>query len=186
MHSDSEGPLLVAPRDVCSNWAQSPKAPPAHPNGGGKPKRRPPPACDYCQAPAELVTGAVIYPTWPKLSDRKFWRCEPCKAWVGCHGSGTAPLGRLANSELRLAKQAAHAAFDKLWQAKWRQDHCAKHVARGAGYAWLAEQLGIEPAQCHIGMFDVDLCRRVVEVCKPWHGKKRPKPRTDLFDGVNP
>jgi len=121
------------------------------------------PKCDYCRRDAELVAGAVMYPARPDLARLFFWRCEPCGAHVGCHqagkgyGDGTVPLGRLANAELRAAKSAAHAAFDPLWRSGNRTRHQA--------YAWLAEELGIKTHNCHIGMFDVDLCRATVRAC---------------------
>ena len=67
------------------------------------------PVCGYCKQPAALITGAVLYPNKPKLAALRFWHCEPCGAWVGCHpaalnsgmGEGTVPLGGLANAELR-------------------------------------------------------------------------------------
>lgn len=120
--------------------------------------------CAYCNKPAELVGGEEIYPHRPDLYQKKFWRCRPCKAYVGCHkpdvgyGDGTRPLGRLANAELRAAKSAAHAAFDPVWQEGV--------VKRGSAYAWLAEKLGIQAKQCHIGEFDVDQCKRVVQIVK--------------------
>lgn len=116
--------------------------------------------CDYCHRDAELVKGNVIYPHRPDLFARWFWRCEPCGAWVGCHARGRGewdgkrPLGRLANAELRRAKQAAHGAFDPLWRSG--------AMGRRDAYAWLAEQLGIAIQNCHIGKFDVDGCRAVV------------------------
>ncbi|WP_247790043.1 MULTISPECIES: zinc-finger-containing protein [unclassified Bradyrhizobium] len=42
-------------------------------------------------------------------------------------------------------------------------------MARGSGYRWLSEQLGINRKRCQIGMFDVETCRRVVEICSPLH-----------------
>lgn len=33
-------------------------------------------------------------------------------------------------------------------------------------YAWLANELGIPKARCHIAMFDVETCKQVVEVCR--------------------
>jgi hypothetical protein len=72
------------------------------------------------------------------------------------HGT-TNPLGRLANAELRLAKRAAHTAFDPLGRDKG--------VKRRAAYTWLAKQLGIAGGDCHIGEFDFDMCRRGVEAC---------------------
>lgn len=115
--------------------------------------------CDYCHRDAELVTGKVVYPHRPDLFHKFFWQCAPCGAFVGCHeknkgyGDGTRPFGRLANAELRRAKSAAHDAFDPLW----RSGQMSRHDA----YAWLARALGMSPANCHIGMFDVDLCNRV-------------------------
>lgn len=79
--------------------------------------------CDYCGRPARLVGGAEVYPHRPDLSSKRFWLCRPCDAWVGCHpkaeprrgglGDGTVPLGRLANADLRRAKQRAHAAVER-------------------------------------------------------------------------
>jgi hypothetical protein len=125
----------------------------------------PAPECPYCGLPAKAVDGSVIYPSRPDLAHKMFWRCAPCGAWVGCHNGTMVALGRLANAELRAAKQRAHAAFDPLWQGKMRRDGCSKGEARSAGYRWLAGQLGLEQPTCHIGMFDVDVCERVVQVC---------------------
>lgn len=115
--------------------------------------------CNYCQKPAQLVGGDTIYPHRRDLYARKFYNCAPCGAWVGCHPGTTKPLGRLADAELRIAKQQAHAAFDPLWRSN-------VNMKRKDAYAWLAKQLGIERKRCHIGYFDVETCRRVVEICR--------------------
>lgn len=125
--------------------------------------------CDYCTNPAELVGGAVIYPHRPDLSHARFYRCVACEAWVGCHAGTLTPLGRLAKKDLRDAKVRAHAVFDPLWKLKHARENISKGHARRAAYRWLAQQLGIEPAKCHIGMFDVETCLRVVEVCSPYN-----------------
>ena len=114
--------------------------------------------CPYCGAKTKLVGGDVIYPHRPDLSKKKFWQCEPCHAYVGCHPGTEEPLGRLADAKLRKAKMAAHQAFDPLWREGSKR--------RSEAYIWLAVQLDIPPSQCHIGMFDVVLCERVVEVCE--------------------
>lgn len=132
--------------------------------------------CPYCIHPAPLVSGKAVYPHRCDLWSKKFYHCVPCGAWVGCHpphipgmgggqGDGTVPLGRLANAELRAAKQAAHAAFDPLW----------KHgpLKRREAYAWLAQQLGIRASECHIGQFDVDQCRAVVAAALKFHNEER-------------
>jgi len=114
------------------------------------------PICPYCTATSEHVGGDVIYPRRPDLAEKKFWICKPCNAYVGCHKGTPEPLGRLADAELRQAKMDAHEAFDALWSNG--------EMKRGAAYRWLAEKLGIAIEKCHIGMFDIDTCRKVVEV----------------------
>lgn len=113
--------------------------------------------CDYCGQPAVLVTGQTIYPHRRDLWSKHFYLCDPCEAYVGCHPGTKNPLGRLADTALRRAKSAAHAAFDPLWQ-----NGAGKRSKR---YGWLAQQLGIPGDQCHIGMFDEAMCNRVVTIC---------------------
>lgn len=113
--------------------------------------------CDYCGDAAELVTGRDVYPYRPDLYSKKIYRCVPCNALVGCHEGTETPLGRLANPELRKAKMAAHAAFDPIWKGG--------HKKRGSAYAWLRDQLGISKDACHIGMFDVAMCNKVITIC---------------------
>lgn len=62
----------------------------------------------------------------------------------------------------------AHDAFDPLWEAKVDRTGKSQKHCRGAGYKWLAERMGIPKAECHIGMFDVGQCQRVVEICRPY------------------
>lgn len=114
------------------------------------------PVCPYCYEHAELVTGAVIYPKRPELASKQFWRCAPCQAHVGCHPGTMKPLGRLSDTSLRTWKMRAHQAFDPFWQAEG--------MTRKQAYQWLADQLGLNQEQCHIGLFDVAQCQRVVEV----------------------
>jgi hypothetical protein len=132
-------------------------------------KPRKPVTCPYCGAEAVLVDSEEVY----GRSYGLIYLCRPCRAWVGVHKGTEMPLGRLANKELREWKIAAHAAFDPLWQAKMRRDNCSKGQARKAAYTWLAEKLGIPLRKCHIGMFDIDLCKRTVEVCEKIPRKNR-------------
>ncbi len=127
--------------------------------------------CPYCHSPALMVTGARLYPHRPDLTHKKFWRCDPCDAHVGCHEpnkqhgfNGTEPLGRLANSELRHEKHQAHRWFDPLWKSGL--------MRRKQAYKWLARELGISEANCHIGMFDVDGCKAVVAAVKNYRERK--------------
>ena len=122
--------------------------------------------CQYCGNPAELVDSAIIY----GKSYGMIWLCEPCNAYVGVHkySKKYAPLGVLANPELREAKKDAHKIFDPLWQRKMERDKCSKAEARKLAYAWLAGKMGLTIQKCHIGMFSVEECNKVVEICKPF------------------
>lgn len=104
------------------------------------------PICPYCNCAFVLVDGDVIYPHRQDLKSRKFYLCEPCNAYVGCHAGTDMPFGRLANAELRKAKMDAHTAFDSYWKNAG--------ISRGQAYHWLCKKLGIDFEDCHIGMFN--------------------------------
>lgn len=108
--------------------------------------------CDYCKQPAVLKDSSAVY----ERSYGPIWHCAPCRAWVGVHRNSPthAPLGRLANAELRHLKQRAHAAFDRLWKDG--------PLRRNEAYRWLSEELGIPLNATHIGMFDPGLCIRTI------------------------
>lgn len=110
--------------------------------------------CPYCHEEAEFIDSVHVYKI---RSYGMIYACRPCHAWVGVHKGTRIPLGRLANKELRQAKMAAHAAFDPLWRNAGKD--------RGQAYGWLSQMLGIDRKECHIGMFDVEMCNLVVEVC---------------------
>lgn len=121
--------------------------------------------CHYCGKEAELVTGKDIYPTRKDLWNKNFWRCLPCKAYVGCHAknkkynhSGKEPLGILANAALRHFKREAHAVFDKIWKEK--------KMSRKDAYKWLAHKLNIPKEECHIGYFDNKTILKAIKICK--------------------
>ena len=123
-----------------------------------------PPTCCECGAEAALVTSQKVYPHRPDLWNRSMWLCE-CGAYCGCHAGTDHSLGRPAGKETRAARGAAHAAFDRLWQAKMRRDGISKTKARGAGYLWLAGELDIDPEDCYIGSMTRLYAQRVVALC---------------------
>lgn len=114
------------------------------------------PVCPYCSKPSVLTSGAEVYPHVPSLSMKPFYVCRPCDASVGCHPGTVTPLGRLADAQLRRAKSDAHRLFDPLWQKG--------KMKRTAAYRWLAQQMRVDPKDCHIGMFDSEQCRRVAQI----------------------
>lgn len=128
-------------------------------------KKGRPVTCWYCLCAAVYVDSAEVY---NGQSHGMIYLCRPCQAWVGVHPNTDKPLGRLANRELRGAKRAAHAAFDPLWEMRMERSKCSKQTARRLGYKWLASKLEIDVEVCHIGMFDLEMCKRVKELCDEW------------------
>ncbi len=122
--------------------------------------------CSYDYTPAELIDSKEIY----GQSYGMIWLCRKCGAYVGTHKTDNSPLGTLANHELRRWRSLAHTVFDPLWQDKLERDGIGKRQARLWAYQWLANELGISTDDCHIGMFDIDMCKRVVNICEAMKG----------------
>lgn len=127
--------------------------------------------CGSCEQPARLTDGREIYPHRPDLAERNIWKCDGCGGYVGCHPRTKVPLGTPANAELRKARKLLHEQrFDHIWKtadrtggyhpedekARWR----IRRAARTRLYGYLAQQLAISSDLCHIGMFDIETCRR--------------------------
>jgi hypothetical protein len=111
--------------------------------------------CPYCQLPAERCTGADIYPHRPDLASLRFWRCQPCGAWVGCHkDSDSIPLGSLANAKTRDLRRKCHAGFDPVWRCR--------AMSRNGAYRRLAELMKIAPHECHISWFGERECLKAL------------------------
>ncbi len=120
------------------------------------------PECPYCGKAAVLRTSREIYPH-ARQNYGMFWACPgDCDAYVGTHSNSKryAPLGRLANKELREWKRWAHAAFDPMWK-KSHDDY--QGFSRLEAYDWLTRMMG-RINQVHIGQCDVDECKQIVEI----------------------
>jgi len=118
--------------------------------------------CPYCNGESVFVDSEEVY----GKSYGMIYLCRPCKAWVGVHKGTSDALGRLANSELREGKKEAHFYFDKLWNHKIQQG-LKKSLARTRAYKWLSEELDVARTETHIGYFDLEMCKKVVNLCKP-------------------
>jgi len=114
--------------------------------------------CPYCGKVAVMVTGKRLYPDREDLYRRKFLRCEPCDAHVGIDPITKYPLGFLADARTRRARMKAHKAFDPIWEKT--------PFTRTQAYRWLAEKLDMTADECHIARFDVETCKKVVEICE--------------------
>lgn len=116
--------------------------------------------CPYCGKNTAFVDSSIVY----RKSFGKIYFCRDCRAWVGVHKGTENALGRLANAELRKWKIRAHFLFDRLWKKKMAHGF-RKKTARAKAYAWLSQELKIAAEFTHIGMFDVEDCKKVVELC---------------------
>lgn len=110
--------------------------------------------CPYCKCLTKYVHSEVVYGKGIK-DYGMIYHCQPCHAWVGVHKGTSQALGRLANGELRKAKNEAHKAFDIIWSQNY--------MTRTEAYEWLSDELDIDPEYCHIGMFNVATCKKVTE-----------------------
>lgn len=122
--------------------------------------------CPYCAGEAKLVKGDSIYKGIDLdsiLAGNSYWHCEGCDAYVGCHDGTDTPLGSLANHELRVMRNDAHRAFDRLWRSGG--------MTRNRAYKWLAEKLGIPVNECHVAMFGMEMCRKVLIISKREHDR---------------
>jgi len=110
--------------------------------------------CPYCKRPSEYIDSSFIY----GKSYGMIYICKACDAYCGVHEGSDKALGRLANAELREFKKQAHAAFDPIWKSN--------SMTRQSAYKWLSEQLNTPPEYTHIGMFGVETCKKLIEICK--------------------
>lgn len=124
------------------------------------------PVCIECGKLAQLKTGADVWPGRQDLTSVPVYLCV-CGAYVGTHKGTDVPLGYPAGPKTRAARKAAHAEFDALWEAKMKTKRLTKGQARGMAYKWLAGELGLEPAACHIAHFDAAQAQRVADLCGP-------------------
>lgn len=118
-----------------------------------------------------LTSAAEIYPHRLDLAGQWRWRCK-CGAHCGTHPNLT-PLGTPAGPETSRARSAAHAVFDPLWRRRMEISGISQKAAQGRAYKWLAEQMGMDRKDCHIGMMTAEQARRVVEICRSIGDKRK-------------
>lgn len=113
--------------------------------------------CPYCTGFASLQSSAIIY----GKNIGKMYICNAyprCDSYVGAHRGSLKPLGTLANKELRQWRIKTHEEFDSLWSK-----YTNRKRARSIEYSKLSKHLGILNVDCHIGGFDIEICKEVIE-----------------------
>lgn len=122
--------------------------------------------CPECGAP--MILRKTERFKWANGLARLFYGCSRYPQCVACHGAhpdGT-PLGIPGDGPTKAARIEAHEWLGKVQESRgWRPGK------RDSGtYFWLGRKLGIAEEQirdkCHISMFDVPTCARVVQICK--------------------
>lgn len=123
--------------------------------------------CPYCGGVPELVDAREIFGGIGPASGR-YYLCRTCRAWVGCHRYSTEAMGRLAGKKLRALRHRAHTVFDLVWRDRHKP-------SRYNAYSWLALRLGKPRHLVHMGYFDEEDCRRVIDVCTEFLLKADPE-----------
>lgn len=113
--------------------------------------------CPYCLNETEYIDSSIIY----GKSYGMVYMCKPCDAYVGVHyGDSLDSKGSVANKRLRYWRKKAHEHFDPIAFEK------RKGWSRRKAYAWLSQEMGLPKELTHIGMFSVNKCKQVIEICK--------------------
>lgn len=90
----------------------------------------------------------------------KFYGCEKwaetkCTGAIGCHPGTDRSLGIPANKETRDLRIQAHEVFDELWRNS--------SMTRRESYRWMEKELNLKPEEAHIGRFNAEQCRQLIE-----------------------
>jgi hypothetical protein len=95
-------------------------------------------ACEKDVA-ALLVRGDEAYRGCRHLTLLRFWRCDDCRNFVGCHHKSDdplRPLGCIPTPEVKEARKLIHAVLDPIWKQG--------HMERKRLYKLLSAKLGRE------------------------------------------
>ena len=74
--------------------------------------------CCKCQDEiiARQTNGLEVYPHRLDLQDKKFFICDICLQFVGCHKNSGEPLGVIPTKEFKEIRKQIHALIDPLWK----------------------------------------------------------------------
>lgn len=119
-----------------------------------------PEICRYCGGKIIKSKSRVLY----GRGSETIYLCTMCNAYVGCYRGTDIPMGRVANTVLRLKRQETHQVFDAFWKKQ--------NWTRSAAYRWLAQSLQVPEGDAHIGMMEMDGCERVIRLCREYKQKE--------------
>lgn len=113
------------------------------------------PAWVASRKPIRQRHTAPICPTCGEPARIAATKYGPRASCCGLHSWGYKPL---VDPETHAARNAAHAAFDPLWQGR--------QMSRGEAYRRLQIAMDMTSAECHISLMSADQARRVVEIAR--------------------
>lgn len=121
--------------------------------------------CYYCHNQTKKVDISEVY--GPNYTGSYVYQCKKCEAHVGTHKSDTSSLGFVAKKDLRELRKKVHYHFDKLWKLAVKKGG-DRSSSRSNAYKWLSSAMGIKLDYMHIGMLNVDQCKRAIEIIEPY------------------
>ncbi len=114
--------------------------------------------CAECGAP--MVLRSTIKYVYASRSPRLFYGCTrwpQCSGAHGAHPDGQ-PLGIPADRETRIARIAAHDAFDSLWKRDG-----GRRMSRRDAYRLMQHLMGMREDEAHIGRFTAEQCKELID-----------------------
>lgn len=122
------------------------------------------PVTCFCGSPAHLHSNSKLY-NGKEYGNGKAYICDrfpACRGSVGVHPNGK-PLGTIPDPQTKQLRIKLHAIVDPLWRD---QTERPKKKARGSVYGWLQRISGLSAAECHIGMFDAEMCLKMMKLIR--------------------
>ena len=115
--------------------------------------------CPSCGDRMHLFDAAQFYGSrYQHLIGQFLYACVRCDTRVGCHKGTLHPKGTPADAALRRARVLTHGLFDELWKGG--------AMSRNEAYSWLADKMGLQPDDCHIGRFTIEQCREAYRLAE--------------------
>jgi hypothetical protein len=108
--------------------------------------------CPYCGREARWCDNSEIYGKRYGKSYMCYW-CKDCDAYVGCHNNTKAPLGSMANKELRQWRMKVHDKMDPLWKSG--------NIKRSKLYSIISKIIG---KPYHTGECDIEMCKKILSI----------------------
>lgn len=120
-----------------------------------------PQICPFCGRSVKRVHSSQVFYNNNGNNDGFYYVCSGwpiCSAYTKEDPILKKPTSTMADKKTRLKRQEAHYWFDQL--------HKGYGMTKSEAYEWLADELQIRRANCHIGLFDIKMCNKVISVVK--------------------